>query len=132
MLSVRLRVLALLLLVCTAMVARLHLPVVQTVGWATMYQRFTEEMSPREALAVIFSGQRPCAHCLYVRNALDAEQNAQQTLTRGLEKEIPLVLISSAPLVVGEEPPAIRWPFPLPESANALDFSPETPPPRQV
>mgnify|MGYP007112211285 CR=1 FL=1 len=130
--SVWLRIFSLLLILSTSMVARVHLPVVQLVGWVTMYQRFAEEMAPREAVAVIFSGKRPCAHCLYVRSALDAEENARQALSRSLQKEIPLVLISAAPLRVAEEKPRPRWPFPAPESARALDFSPESPPPRQV
>jgi hypothetical protein len=119
-------------LLAFAVGAKLHLPFVQTAGWARMTANYAALMPVRDALETALSGRELCGVCSYVRDAQNAKQTTDALVGKSLgAAESPAL----APVLVGIliEAPEIKTDArPIPEDlfAEARFGRPETPPPR--
>ena len=97
----------------------------QSMAWAGMAIRFSQEAPLAEALRKTFDGEHPCKVCKLVKEGRQAEQ--QQTL---LKVETKLELCLAAAMSLPQAPAQVRVP-----PAGSILFQlrsepPLTPPPR--
>lgn len=119
-------------LLAFAVGAKLHLPLVQTAGWARMTANYAAMMPVRDALETALSGRELCGACQYIRNAEHAKQTTDALLGKSLgssQTPAPEPDLAGISMTPPEMNPEARL---IPEDcfAEARFGRPETPPPR--
>lgn len=103
--------------------------VVQVIGWARMYQDFSQVYSTGEALRRTFDGSGPCHFC---RVSQAAEDTAERELPRdvlGAGAEKILLIVDWAPDLVLSAP-ALAWPATDGQFGQVRPHEIDIPPPR--
>ena len=107
--------------------SNLHLPLIQLVAWARMYQHYRVGYSPMVALEVTLSGQAPCNLCKFVQAAQKEQQSFNGLLTWTAKVLLPLV---AAGLCVRAPGRSERQEAGLLQRLVSWCAPPEFPPPR--
>jgi hypothetical protein len=112
--------------------AKLHLPFVQTAGWARMTANYAAMMPVRDAIETALSGREFCGACSYVRDAQNAKQTTDDLVGKSLgAADSPALAPDLDGILIGA-PEIKNGARAIPEDlfAEARFGVPETPPPR--
>jgi hypothetical protein len=101
-------------------------PILQGVAWANMIREYSEMVPVREAVAMTFSGQYPCALCKAIAERKQAD-NVKALALHKQEKKIcsALAAVSSRAVSVSSQIFLVRDPV-----FTTRSDVPPTPPPR--
>ena len=105
----------------------LHWTLLQPVAWLGMVVNFSQGSTLSEALSKTFDGQHPCKLCKLVSEGKKAERKQNV-----LKVETKLVFFMVAENATLYPPTAPALSFALPGPIPLLNFSPPTPPPKQL
>lgn len=119
-------------LLAFAVGAKLHLPLIQTAGWARMTANYAAMMPVGDAIETALSGRELCGVCEYIRDAHNAKQTTDALVGKSLGAVDAPALATEPGGVIIETPAMGSGVRPIPENcfAEARFGRPETPPPR--
>lgn len=119
-------------LLAFAVGAKLHLPFVQTAGWARMTANYAAMMPVRDALETALSGRELCGVCEYIRDANHARQTTDALVGKSLGAAESPALAPGLDGISMDAPEIETGARLIPEDlfAEARFGRPETPPPR--
>jgi len=100
----------------------------QVFAWARMFAGYTRTLSIKEAAIQTMDADKPCAICLAVRRARDAERHQPPATVPAPIEKMLLACVQTQLFVFPELRP--EWPDAVPEPAVSWRTAVPVPPPR--
>lgn len=108
------------------MTVGLHWAFLQSLAWATMFVRYSQQSTVKIALIQTFDGKHPCALCEFVANG--ATENKKSKEKKLEVKKFELLIEPSAAYQFRPRQPVLLGSFPAAHLGRQEE--PPTPPPR--